>query len=152
MVAPMQASQFASGDYVLLIQIQGVGIQTVQGAYGINVQDTIGTPGAYEFLQVLSVNTATGEVRFTRNVYINSYNTSGNVQLISVPFYNEPVITSTLSAQPWNNITGTGGVVALMAGRKLTMNSDIDVNRTGVCRSSRSFRNRGMRFNCYYPK
>lgn len=131
MVTPAQASQFSSGDYVLLIQMQGVGIQTAQGSYGVNVQSLIGTPGAYEFLQVLTVNGVTGEIRFTRNVYINSYNTSGNVQLIRVPFYNEPVVTSTLTAQPWNSITGTGGVVAIMAGRKLTLNADINVTGQG---------------------
>ncbi|MBN2667188.1 MAG: gliding motility-associated C-terminal domain-containing protein [Bacteroidales bacterium] len=130
-VSPAQASQFAAGDYVLLIQMQGVGIQTAQGSYGVNVQSLIGTPGAYEFLQLLSVNAGTGEIRFTRNVYINSYNPSGNVQLIRVPFYNEPVVTSTLSAQPWNNATGTGGVVAIMAGRKLTLNASIDVTGQG---------------------
>ena len=32
-VTPAQASQFAAGDYVLLIQMQGVGIQTAQGAF-----------------------------------------------------------------------------------------------------------------------
>ena len=131
MVSPAQASQFAAGDYVLLIQMQGVGIQTAQGSYGVNVQALIGNPGAYEFLQLLSVNAGTGEIRFTRNVYINSYNTTGNVQLIRVPFYNEPVVTSTLSAQPWNNTTGTGGVVAIMAGRKLTLNAGIDVTGQG---------------------
>lgn len=136
MVTPAQASQFAAGDYVLLIQMQGVGIQTAQGSYGVNVQSLIGTPGAYEFLQVLSVNTGTGEIRFTRNVYINSYNASGNVQLISVPFYNEPVVTSTLSAQPWNNTAGTGGVAAIMAGRKLTLNADIDVTGQGFAGAS----------------
>lgn len=130
-VSPAQALQFAAGDYVLLIQMQGVGIQTAQGAYGVNVQSLIGTPGAYEFLQLLSVNSGTGEIRFTRNVYINSYNTTGNVQLIRVPFYNKPVVTSALSAQPWSNVTGTGGVVAIMAGGKLTLNAGIDVTGQG---------------------
>ena len=131
MVSPAQASQFNTGDYVLLIQMQGVGIQTAQGFYGVVAQSLIGAPGEYEFLQLLSVNTATGEIRFTRNVYLNSYDISGNVQLISVPFYNEPVVTSTLSAQPWNGNTGTGGVLAIMAGSKLTLNADIDVTGRG---------------------
>ncbi len=131
MVSSAQAAQFASGDYVLLIQMQGVGIQTAQGSYGRFVQTLIGTPGAYEFLQVQSVNIGTGEIRFTRNVYINSYDALGNVQLVRVPFYNEPVVTSTLSAQPWDNTSGTGGVLAIMAGKKLIMNADIDVSGQG---------------------
>ncbi len=55
-------------------------------SYGINVQTLIGTPGGYEFLRVLSVNYGTGRIDFTRNVYINTYDVAGNVQLIQVPF------------------------------------------------------------------
>ena len=99
-VSPAQAAQFTAGDYVLLIQMQGVGIQTIQGSYGVNVQSVIGTPGGYEFLIIQSVNTGTGRIDFTRNVYINSFNVTGNVQLVQVPFYNSPVVASTLASQP----------------------------------------------------
>jgi hypothetical protein len=126
-----QVSQFSTGDYVLLIQMQGVGIQTVQGSYGINVQSVSGTPGGYELLIVQSVNYGTGRVDFTRNVYINNYDVAGNVQLIQVPFYNSPVVNGTLTSQVWNSVSGTGGVLALMAGRKLTLNADIDVTGQG---------------------
>jgi gliding motility-associated-like protein len=130
-VSPVQATQFSAGDYVLLIQMQGVGIQTIQGSYGVNVQSLIGTPGAYEFLQIQSVNTGTGEIMFTRNVYINSYNVAGNVQLVQVLFYDSPTVTGTLVSQPWNSTTGTGGVLAMLVGKKLTLNADIDVTGQG---------------------
>jgi hypothetical protein len=42
---PAQASLFSADDYVLLIQMQGVGIQTDQGTYGVNVQSVLGTTG-----------------------------------------------------------------------------------------------------------
>lgn len=77
------------------------------------------------------MNIGTGEIRFTRNVYINSYDARGNVQLVRVPFYNEPVVTSTLTAQPWISSSGTGGVLAIMVGKKLIMNADIDLNGQG---------------------
>ena len=55
-VNPAQASQFTAGDYVLLIQMQGVGIQTIEdNSYGLNVQSKYGEPGGYEFLIVQSV-------------------------------------------------------------------------------------------------
>ena len=130
-VLPAQASQFLADDYVLLIQMQGVGITTVSGSYGITVQQTFGTPGGYEFLIVESVNPVSGRIDFTRNVFINTYDVESNVQLIRVPFYNSPVVTSTLTAQPWNGAEGTGGVLALMAGRKLTLGADLDVTGTG---------------------
>ena len=128
---PAESLQFLIGDYVLLIQMQGVGIQTIQGSYGINVQSLFGTPGGYELLIVQSVNYISGRVDFTRNVYINNYDVAGNVQLIQVPFYNSPVVNGTLTSQSWNVTSGTGGVLVLMAGRKLTLNADIDVTGQG---------------------
>ena len=116
--------------------MQGVGIQTVQGSYGVNVQSVIGTPGGYEFLIILSVNYVTGRVDFTRNVFINSYNVTGNVQLVQVPFYDSPTVTATLASQPWNSTTGTGGVLAMLAGKKLTLNADIDVTGQGFAGAS----------------
>jgi hypothetical protein len=130
-VDPAQANQFSPGDYVLLIQMQGVGIQTVDNSYGINVQSVLGTPGGYEFLIVLSVNGVSGRIDFTRNVFINTYDVAGNVQLVRVPFYDSPTVTATLVSQSWNSTTGTGGVLAMMVGKKLTMNADIDVTGQG---------------------
>jgi hypothetical protein len=126
-----QVTQFSANDYVLLIQMQGVGIQTIQGSYGVNVQSLIGTPGAYEFLQILSVNNGTGQITFTRNIFINTYNVAGNVQLVQVPFYDSPTVSANLISQPWNSTTGTGGVLALLAGKQLTLNADIDVTGQG---------------------
>ncbi len=126
-----QVEQFHSGDYVMLIQMQGVGIQTVQGSYGANVQSVFGTPGGYEFLIVLSVNYATGRVDFTRNTYINTYDINSNVQLIRVPFYNSPTINGLLTCKAWDPLTGTGGVLAFLAGGKLSMEADIDVSGKG---------------------
>jgi len=126
-----QAAQFFPNDYVLLIQMQGVGIQTVQGSYGSNIQSIFGTPGGYEFLVVQSVNYLTGRINFTRNTYVNTYSPNGNLQLVRVPFYNSPKVTTTLTGQPWNSSTGTGGVVALLAGGRLTLNADIDASGLG---------------------
>jgi len=99
--------------------------------YGTVIQERFGTPGAYEFLKIQSVDTGTGEIQFTRTVFINTYNVTGNVQLIRVPFYDSPEVTATLTSQPWNGMTGTGGVLAMMVGKKLTLNADIDVTGQG---------------------
>jgi len=56
---------------------------------------------------------------------------AGNVQLVQVPFYESPTVTATLSSQSWNGATGRGGVLALMAGKKLTLSADIDVTGQG---------------------
>jgi hypothetical protein len=126
-----QAAQFTSGDYVLLIQMQGIGIQTVQGSYGINVQAVFGTPGGYEFLIVQSVNTTTGRIDFTRTTYINSYNINGNIQLVKVPLYNSAVVTTALTGQTWSSTSGTGGVLAFFVSGRLTLNAGISVSGQG---------------------
>jgi hypothetical protein len=126
-----QISQFGAGDTVLLIQIQGVGIVTDQGSYGLAVQTKFGEPGGYEFLLIQSVNTGTRTITFTKFI-LNTYDPTGNVQLIRVPFYNAPVVNSTLHARPWSATNGTGGVLAMIVGRKLTLNADIDVTGTGL--------------------
>jgi hypothetical protein len=86
MVSVAQAAQFQPEDYVLLIQMQGVGIQTIQDSYGVNVQSVYGTPGGYEFLKVLSVNYGTGRIDFTWNLFLNTYDVASNVQIVQVPF------------------------------------------------------------------
>jgi len=126
-----QISQFGAGDTVLLIQIQGVGIVTDQGSYGLAVQTKFGEPGGYEFLLIQSVNTGTRTITFTKFI-LNTYDPIGNVQLIKVPFYNAPVVNSTLHARPWSITSGTGGVLAMIVGRKLTLNAGIDVTGAGL--------------------
>ncbi len=125
-----QLSAFSSGDTVLLIQMQGVGIQTTQSFYGLNIQSSFGQPGAYDFFLVDTVIASTRRVVFTSQI-LTSYDITGNVQLVRVPFFNMPVVTGNIPARPWNSSHNTGGVVVLIAGRKLTLNSDIVISGTG---------------------
>ena len=45
----------------------------------------------------------------------NQYDVAGKVQLVKIPQYISANITDTLKPAPWNNTTGTGGVVAIIA-------------------------------------
>ena len=118
----------APGDTVLLIQMQGVGIDTTLGAYGYFIASLYGKPGEYEFLLVQ--DTVGGVVTFTRNI-INAFDIKGNVQLIRVPYYNSATVTGTLTAKSWDNTEKTGGVLAMIVGRKLKLDADIDVSKKG---------------------
>lgn len=135
---------FSVGDTVLLIQMQGVEILTAS-SYGF-VAGKVGEPGLHEFMMIQSINSGTKEVVFSNDI-INTYDPLGNVQMVRVPYYNSAKVTGKLYCDPWDPVTKTGGVLALMVARNLTLNADIDVSGLGfkggadavgdgICRSS----------------
>src|SRR5664279_3077906 len=77
-------------DTVLVIQMQGVGINTPTLGYGF-IQSVFGTPGLHEFMIIQSVNTGTKEIVF-RNNLLNTYDPKGNIQVVRVPYYNLSLI------------------------------------------------------------
>ena len=119
---------FSVNDTVLLVQMQGVQILTA-ATYGF-AQGKSGEPGMHEFMIVLSVNTVTREIVFRNNI-LNGYDATGNVQIVRVPYYNSATITGKLFCDPWDPVTKSGGVLALIVARTLTLNSDIDVSGLG---------------------
>lgn len=117
-------------DTILLIQMKGAVIYTDESnSYG-TMQDSIGSPGRYEFLIIQSVNSVTKVVVFT-NPILNSFNVKGILQLVRVPYYNSATVTANLTCQPWDSISKTGGVLAIIVGRTLSLNADIEVTGKG---------------------
>lgn len=116
---------FSVGDRVLLIQMKGaiIGLGN-NGNFG-QIQN-YADAGNFEFTNIASINGVT--VTFTQNL-CKTFTTSGLVQLIRVPVYNQANITSTLTGQAWNGTTG--GVVAIEATASVTMNSNINVQGQG---------------------
>lgn len=119
---------FNPNDTILLIQMQGVQILTA-ATYGF-AQGKSGEPGMHEFMIIQSVNGGTREI-VMRNLLKNAYNVDGNVQLIRVPYYNSATVTGKLFCNPWDPVTKSGGVLALIVARTLTLNADIDVSGLG---------------------
>lgn len=125
----------AIGDTVLLIQMKGVIINVPgTGSYG-SYKDFTGAPGLCEFLIVQFVNTITKNVIFTNDI-LKSYDATGIVQLIKVPFYNSATVKAstgkpTLTCQPWDSTKKTGGVLAIIVGRTLSLEANIDVAGKG---------------------
>lgn len=116
---------FFASDTVMLMQMSGV-VMNHNGNY----QSTIGTPGAYEYLIVSSVDTGSDIVTFTKDIK-NLYDPEGLVQLVTVPSYNEAVVVSLLTCEPWDSANGTGGVLTFSAKRNVTLNASIDVSGKG---------------------
>jgi gliding motility-associated-like protein len=120
---------FSAPDTILVIQMQGVGITTPTTGYGY-IQSIFGQPGLHEFMIIQSVNGGTNEIVF-RNNLLNTYDPKGNIQIVRVPYYNNATVTGKLFCNPWNSTTKKGGVLALVIGRTLTLNADIDVSNCG---------------------
>ena len=120
---------FSAPDTIILIQMQGVGIITPTTGYGY-IQSIFGQPGLHEFMIIQSVNGGTNEIVF-RNNLISTYDPKGSIQIVRVPYYNNATVTGKLFCNPWNSDTKKGGVLALVIGRTLTLNADIDVSKCG---------------------
>jgi gliding motility-associated-like protein len=125
--------KIAGGDTVLIIQMQGVAINAADAlGYGTTIEQKVGIPGRYEFLITQSVVPAagtTGTITFFTN--INKYDPAGNVQIIKVPSYNSLSNSDVLTCKQWDRVTKTGGVLAMIVGKTLTLNKNIDVSGKG---------------------
>jgi gliding motility-associated-like protein len=122
------ASFFTTGDTVLIIQMQGVAINTSDAlGYGTTVEQRVGIPGRYEFLIIQ--NKAGNTLTFGTN--INKYDPLGNVQILKVPSYNTLNQSKVITCKKWDRNSKTGGVVAIIVGKTLTLSQNIDVSGKG---------------------
>jgi len=118
-------SKYTIGDTVLLIQMKGAIIDTTNSSSFGTILD-YKNAGNYEFNIIAEIN---GNVVGLKYGLLKSYDPSGLVQLVRVPYYNNVTVTATLTAQPWNG--NTGGVLVFQAAGTVTLNADIDVTNEG---------------------
>jgi uncharacterized protein (TIGR03382 family) len=119
----------ASGDLLMVIQMQGATIDTTNtAAYG-NVT-AIGNAGNYELVEVSSVNTGANTIAL-RTALRFAYTTAGRTQVVRVPQPTSLTVTApgTIVANEWNG--STGGVVAIYVQGTATINSTISVAGRG---------------------
>lgn len=115
---------FSYGDKVLIIQMQGAAInQSNSSSFGSI--SNLNHAGNYEFSTICAVE---GN-RIVVAGIDRGFTPSAKLQLVRVPQYVNAVITSTLTATPWNGTTG--GILAFECLGTLTMNSNIDVTGLG---------------------
>ncbi len=119
------ASAFALGDQVVLIQMQGAQINASNNS-GFGTVEDIGNAGLYE---IHTISNITGNQIEMRYQLMNAYDIDGGVQLVRMPVYDDAEIINTLTAGPWNG--DTGGVLALQVNGQLLMNGQIDVSGLG---------------------
>ena len=119
------ASFFKSEDKVLIIQMKGASIDTSNTSTFGTIKN-INNAGGYEYNTVDSVN---GNMVFLKYRFINTYDFSQAVQLVSIPQYNNVVISGTLRAQPWNGTKG--GVLIFNAIGTVINGSSINTSGQG---------------------
>jgi hypothetical protein len=124
-------AQFAAGDTVLLIQMKGARIYTLENAsYGV-LENYYGKPGTHEFLIIESVDDGLRRITFTKGI-VNTFDAAGALQIIKVPSYRSAVVNgSDLTCMPWDSTSGTGGVLSVIVIRTLSLNRNIDVSGKG---------------------
>ena len=127
------SGNLASGDLVLIIQLQGVSIidmvhpgQTPSWGEITNYNNC----GNYEFVQVESVPNGT-TINFDCAL-LNNYTATGTVLIIRVPRYNTLTINSSgiLTTSPWNGVSG--GILAVEVDGITTIDAGGSIDVSGL--------------------
>src|SRR5690349_987079 len=117
----------APQDKVLLIQMKGASTVTTNGAtYGDTT--ALNNAGNYEVHTVCAIRSDTA---FFVNSILNNYTITGKVQLVKFGRYVNANVNGALTANTWNNTSGTGGVIALFVEQNLTLNNIITADSRG---------------------
>jgi hypothetical protein len=128
-VTVASTSGFGPGDRVLIIQMKGATIDESNTQNYGSVTNSIYGQGMYEIATIKSIPDAR-TIRLINKIY-NRYDVTGFVQLIKIPQFKNPIVTNTLTAQRWDPVSGTGGVLILEASDTLTLQAPIDVSGLG---------------------
>jgi hypothetical protein len=141
------APAFASGEEVLIIQMQGATIsQSNNSSYGDVT--SIGGAGRYELATICEVNG--NDIIFDSVlVHANEYNAlDGGIQIVSVPRYNQATVTAPLTAAPWDGLIG--GVLILRVDGTLRL--DAPINLDGLGFRGGGYQNAGSNCNGFFPQ
>jgi hypothetical protein len=117
----------ANNDKVMLIQMKGASINTSNSA-AFGDTTSLNEAGNYEINTVCNI---VGDSVFLVYMIKNQYNVSGKVQLVKIPQYYSANIVDTLKPAPWNNTTGTGGVLAIIAEQDIILNAPVYADSSG---------------------
>ncbi len=127
------ATGFAVGDKIIIIQMQGATIdQSENTAFGDVT--ALNNAGKYEYNEVGTIN---GKNIVPKFQLLNTYNANGgSVQIVRVPVYtNKVVVGGTLTAAAWNG--SKGGILAFEA-PEIELQSNIDLTGKGFRGGARS--------------
>ena len=118
-------SGFSTNDRVLIIQMKGASIDTLNNSsYG--VLNDFGNAGIYEFGSIQAVY---HDTIFLRNELIRNYNVNDVVQVVGIPSYKSLKVNSEITGRVWNG--EKGGVIFLEAKDTITLSANINGDAIG---------------------
>ncbi|MEM0992350.1 MAG: PKD domain-containing protein [Bacteroidota bacterium] len=123
------ASSFAEGDFAILIQMKGADIFSKTQGDSTEFFGTItnvNNAGIYEKCQIKSID---GSRILIENTLLNTYAIESQVQLVSMPSFENARVVETLQAQNWDG--RTGGIIALQVSNTLTLDAPIRADGAG---------------------
>lgn len=115
-------------DKVMLVQMKGASINTNDNSSSFGDTISLNNAGNYE---IGGVCTVIGDSVFLIYMLLNQYTVSGKVQLVKIPQYVSATVVDTLKGAPWDNATGTGGVLAVSVEEDLILNAPIYADSSG---------------------
>src|SRR5215203_3278961 len=119
----------ADFDKVVIIQMKGAVVSTANdNTYGSISSSGLGNAGNYEIATICKVN-SNNTVTLVHKL-LNTYTTSGKVQLVKIARYETVTVDGQLLAGNWVNSTGKGGVLAVMAD-ELILNAPVSADGKG---------------------
>jgi gliding motility-associated-like protein len=121
-------ANLAAGDLLLIIQMQGVGINTTTTYEQYGEITAYNNCGKYEFCEVVSVPSATSIT--IKCGLKNDYTATGKVQVIRVPRYNSLTVDATINGQPWDGTLG--GIICMEVLQNTVINASGSINANGI--------------------
>lgn len=118
--------RFTVGQRVLLISVQGADISLDNNSDFGKIAGGSLRAGIYNWTTITDIN---GNEILTEHFLSPGYDFSQAVQLVSVPTYEDAVVTSELLPQAWDG--ATGGVVALEVTGTLDLQANVDASGAG---------------------
>ncbi|MEQ8702638.1 MAG: PKD domain-containing protein [Phaeodactylibacter sp.] len=118
------ATNFQQGDTILIVQMQGAAISVADNSQFGSLTG-LGAAGTWE--QAVIQEVQDNDLLLAQSL-LNTYNIAGNVQVVSIPYFQQAIITGSVTAQAWDG--QTGGILAFRAGT-LTLNGGLTATGKG---------------------
>jgi gliding motility-associated-like protein len=122
------SSNLSTGDLILIIQMQGVAINTTTTPESFGEITSYNNCGKYEFCEVVDVpNSTTISIKCGLK---NNYTATGKVQVIRVPRYANLTVDAQINGQAWDG--ATGGVICMEVLENTIINASGSIHANGI--------------------